>query len=83
MMGEIECFVVHNDIVYVIAKKIVSLFNSYYTPLHPEIRSDLFYCYMSGQLIVEELNNLTKIVHVQSTSDNFFVSLFKSSHLFT
>ncbi len=82
-VGLIECFVYHNDTVYVIAKEIISLFSSFYSPSCPEIRSKMLYCYVSEQLFVEQLKNITKTAYVQSSNNNCFVSLFKSSHLFS
>lgn len=83
MIGLIECFVIYNNTVYVIAKRLVSLFNSFYTPLCPEIKSSMLFCYISDQLFIQEIRNIKKTVFVHISEENCFVSLFKSSHLFS
>jgi hypothetical protein len=82
-IGLIECFVVYSSNVFVIAKKIVPLFNCFYRPSCPEIKSSMHYCYISDQLFVIELKNITKTLLVHTSNDNCFVSLFHSSHLFS
>jgi len=83
MIGLIECFLVYDNSVYVLAKRIASLFNSFYAPACPEIRSSMSYCSISNQLFIEDLKNITKAVYIQSSNEHFFVSFFKSSHLFS
>lgn len=73
--GLIECFVIENNKIYVIAKKVVTLFNAYTSTVCPEIRSKSFVCYISEQLFVEEIDNLQKTVLININGQNSFVSL--------
>jgi len=81
--GLIECFVIENNKTYVIAKKVVPLFNAYISTVCREIRSQSFVCDITEQLFVEELDNIRKTIMVNISPHNSFVSLFSSSHLFS
>jgi hypothetical protein len=81
--GLIECFVIENNRTYVIAKKVVPLFNAYISTVCREIRSQSFVCDITEQLFVEELDNIRKTIMVNISPHNSFVSLFSSSHLFS
>jgi hypothetical protein len=81
--GLIECFFIHNDKVYVLAKQIVSLVNSFYSSSSPEIGSNLFYCYISNNFFIHAVEDITKTVIINLVNDRCFISLFKSSHLFS
>ena len=81
-LGLIECFIISDNKVYVIAKRIISLFNSFYANDCPEIGSCMLYCNVSDQLFVTELKGISKTVIVYD-NENCFVSLFKSSYLFS
>jgi hypothetical protein len=81
-IGAIECFVVFESTVYIIAKKIVVLFKAVELNCYPKIESKLCVCYVSDQIFVEKIENIKKIVLIDISNSNCFVSLFRSSHLF-
>jgi len=81
-LGLIESFVIHNNSVYIIAKRIVKMFNAFSSSVHPEIRSNLYACYITNQLFIEKPSCIRKIVLIRICDSNCFVSLFNSSHLF-
>lgn len=80
--GLIECFVLYNNRVYLIAKKIVSLFSVYNSIEYPELISKLHNAYISDQFFVSEINEINKIVLINIHQDKHYISLFSSSHLF-
>ncbi len=80
--GLIECFVIEEKKVYVLAKKIIPLSNSFESTSCPEIRSNLIICNISDEMFIEEINMIRKIVLINISDNNCFVSLFNMSHLF-
>ena len=82
-IGLIQTFVIYKKTVYVIAKKIVKMMNAFKSTSCPQIESNLFVCDISEQLFVEKIDNIKKIVLINITRQNCFVSLFNSSHLFS
>ncbi len=82
-IGLIQSFVIFNNTVYVIAKKIVRLMNAFNSTSCPQIESNLFVCDISEQLFVDKIENIKKVVLINISKENCFVSLFNSSHLFS
>jgi len=82
-IGLIQTFVIYKKTVYVIAKKIVKMMNAFKSTSCPQIESNLFVCDISEQLFVEKIDNIKKIVLINISRQNCFVSLFNSSHLFS
>jgi len=81
-IGLIECFLIVNNIVYVLAKRIIKSFNAFYSPRFPSISSNSFVCYISDQYFVEEIKYIKKTNLMYVSDNNCFVSLFSTSHLF-
>ena len=81
--GLIESFVIKNRIVYVLAKRVISIFNAYSFNKFPELRTTMYACHITNQLFVEKLSNIQKVVLIKASDNNVFVSLFNSSHLFS
>jgi hypothetical protein len=81
--GLIQCFIIDNKNTYVIAKKVVTMFNAYTSIVCPEIKSKSFVCYVSDQLFIDKVDNIKKTVIINISNNNSFVSLFSSSHLFS
>lgn len=82
-IGLIECFVLDNNKVYIIARKVVTLFNAFYDPSCPDIKSNAYACYISNEQFVDEIINVKKIALINLSNNNCFVSLFNSGHLFS
>ena len=82
-IGLIECFFVNSGICYVIAKKIIFISNPFYFCSCPELKSKSAIFYLSGDLFVEDVKNISKVVCSDTGDSNIIVSLFNSSHLFS
>jgi len=81
--GLIQSFIIEDKTVYVIAKRLVSMFNAYSFHKYPELRTTIYACHLSNQLFIEKLTNIRKVVLIKTSDNNIFVSLFNSSHLFS
>lgn len=83
VIGLIDYFVVDNNKIFCLSRKIVPIFNSIYLINYPNIKSKLFICYITNEFFVEEIINIKKIALINVSSENCFISLFNSSHLFS
>ena len=77
--GLINCFVIEDDKIYVIAKRIIPMFNSFYSK---NVESKSFVCYLSNQYFVEKIERIKKTFLINISENNCFVSLFSMAHLF-
>jgi hypothetical protein len=57
--------------------------NAFNSTSCPQIESNLFVCDISEQLFVDKIENIKKVVLINISKENCFVSLFNSSHLFS
>ena len=80
--GLIETFFIDNEIVYVIARKIVVLYNPFFAKKYPELKSKLSICAVSNEYFVEEINKIYKSFLIRPEDDSCFLSSFSTSHLF-
>jgi len=81
-IGIIELFIIDENKVYVISKKLVQTANSFYSNKYRDLKSNLIICNITNEFIIQELKDIRKIVLINISEDNCFVSLFNSSHLF-
>jgi hypothetical protein len=80
--GLIEKFIVVNDQVLVIAKKIVSIYNPFFITKFPSLKSKLHICVVSDEYFIEEISKIKKKFLIKPESDTCFFSTFSTSHLF-
>lgn len=81
-IGLIECFFKENGQFYVFAKKVIQIFNAFNSKKY-KISSKLIACSITNQYFVENIINIKKVVLINISEDNCFVSLFSCSHLFS
>jgi len=81
--GLIEKFFYNNEIFYVIARKIVMIYNPFFTQKYPELKSKLSICAVSGDYFVEEVRNIKKSFIIKPDDDSCYLSTFTTSHLFS
>ena len=81
-IGLIDCFLIVNNTIYCMSRKVVPMFNSFYLKDSPEIKSNLSIAYVSNEIFVENITNIRKIVIINISQQNCYFSLFNSSHLF-
>lgn len=81
-IGIIELFIIEENNVYVIAKKLVPTANSFFSNSYKDLKSKLIICNITNEFVIEDLKNILKIVIINISEDNCFISLFNSSHLF-
>ena len=82
-IGLIDCFLIVNNTIYCMSRKVVPMFNSFYLKDSPEIKSNLSIAYVSNEIFVENITNIRKIVIINISQQNCYFSLFNSSHLFS
>ncbi len=80
-IGYIEFFFSINKKFYVAAKQIVPYNNTYYWNKFPKIRTCTNFCYISKNIIIEEVQFIYKLA-LMIVENNYFVSSFSISHLF-
>ena len=82
-IGLIDYFLIDDNRVFCLSRKVVPMFNSIHFNSCPDIKSKLFVCYVTNEIFVEEIINIKKIVLINISDQNCFFSLFNSSHLFS
>ena len=82
-IGLIDYFLVDENKVFCLSRKVVPICNSVYLKNYPNIKSNLYVSYISDEIFVEEIINIRKIVLINISDQNCFFSLFNSSHLFS
>jgi hypothetical protein len=82
-IGLIDYFLVDENKIFCLSRKVVPICNSIYLKNYPNTKSNLFVSYISDEIFVEEIINIRKIVLINISDQNCFFSLFNSSHLFS
>jgi hypothetical protein len=80
--GLIEKFFYNNEIVYVIARKIVMIYNPFFTQKYPELKSKLSICAVSNDYFIEEVRKIQKSFIIKPDDDSCYISTFTTGHLF-
>jgi hypothetical protein len=83
--GLIVCFIIFGSDVFVICKRLISLYSPFNVLLKQsniQIASKIVICDESEQLFVEHLSNIEKVCFVKIDKEHCYVSSFKTSHLF-
>lgn len=80
--GLIERFIIHNNSIYLICKSIIKVYEPFFIPDDPKIKSNIFYCNASNDLFIEKIENISKRALIQTSNDEYYLSLFSVSHLF-
>ncbi len=80
--GFIEKFIQRDDKIFVIARKIVLIYNPFFSKNFPELKSKLNRCLVSNEYFVEEIQRIKKSFLIKPDDDSCFISSFTTSHLF-
>lgn len=83
IIGLIQFFFMHSDEPYAYAKKVVSLYNPFFSETVPGIKSKLRVSKISDEFFIQPLSKVQKCVLIETKPNETFVSTFSSSHLFT
>jgi hypothetical protein len=75
-IGLIDFFIVDTNRILCLSRKIVPMFNSYFLQDCPDIKSNLYVCYISDETFIEDIINIKKIVLINISDQNCFVSMF-------
>jgi hypothetical protein len=79
--GLIECFIIDEKKIFVVAKKI----NELISPFHchqMDAKASIKLCFLSNQLFIVEIQYIHKCTLMQLDESELFVSTFSTSHLF-
>ena len=82
--GLIRCFITNNQNVYVIVKKLTF----FYSPFNYNYKNTIFPSKISlthetDEFFVDKIDNIEKIVFIKLNETACYISLFRSSHLFS
>lgn len=82
--GLIEEFLCNDDLnVYVLARRIVTVSNPFYSKKYPIIKSNLFISHVTDELILKKIDDIQKVAFIFISEVECYVSKFSTSHLFT
>ena len=82
-IGLIEYIFFDDSIPYIMAKKVVSFFNPFFSTKCPELKSHLSICHVKNEYFIEKLDNIKKSVFIECKPGDQFVSEFCTGHLFS
>lgn len=78
--GLIDTFILFNDKLYIYAKKLSKLTNPF---VEKNLNSRFTLCFKTDEFLFESIENVKKIVFMDISTTDCFISRFSISHLFT
>jgi hypothetical protein len=81
-IGVIEFFLINENNLYVVGRKIIGMYNQFFPVSFPNLKSQNCLCYLTNEFFIHKLEDIRKITLI-TVKDKCYYSLFSFSHLFT
>jgi len=78
----IEKFIQIDSQIFVIARKIVLIYNPFFSKTNPLLKSKLNICVVSNEYFVEEISKIKKSFLIKPDDESCFISSFTTINLF-
>ncbi len=82
IFGLVECFVFYKEKVYVVLKKITKLFEPFFDPAYPQLKSKILLCRLTEETVVTTIDKIVKVFLIKISDKEFYISILSISHLF-
>ena len=83
VVGTVKFFFIKDEIIFLIAEKLVKLYNPFFCPNNRDLKSHLSIYHRSNELFIVNLNEIEKVTLINLSPLECFVSTFRIAHLFS